>query len=129
MSVSSVPACGSALPTARRTLVKFAQEQGVPDEIVSDMSLASYEAMANIVEHAYPARSDGTFDVQAQFDDSRRELTVVLTDHGRWKNAPASAGSFRGRGLALIRACSHTADIATGPEGTRVSLRWNCNDR
>lgn len=54
--------------------------------MVDDIGLAVYEALANVIEHAYPAgAAHPVFDLHVQCEVDM--LTVVVADHGRWKPA------------------------------------------
>ena len=91
-----------------------------------DVLLASYEALANAVEHAYTAGDgDGTVDLEAKYSPQDRCVEVVVTDHGHWRgSATPAADSSRGHGLALIRNLASDTDLAVNPDGTQVAMRW-----
>lgn len=103
----------------RRELVQWANSLRVPMETVQDVELASYEAVANAVVHAYPAGTTGVVEVDARLAPD--SLTVTVTDHGQWRtdDHPSS-----GHGLPLIRRLSGQTNIAPGEHGTTVSMRW-----
>ncbi|MGB3771381.1 MAG: ATP-binding protein [Rhodococcus sp. (in: high G+C Gram-positive bacteria)] len=94
-----------------------------------DIILAVYEAMANVVEHAY--RSQGAtatpnvFDLNATLEDSRLEVAVV--DHGTWSDAVP--GPLRGRGLPLIETLSDDVTVASAESGTTVTMAWDIDSR
>jgi len=125
LSLSAIPALPAALAPARSALGDFLRAHAVPEELAADAVLATYEAIANIVEHAYPA-GDGTFDLHATYTRDVT-LTVTITDHGTWKTSGPDPASRRGRGLQLMRSCSDDADIATTDDGTQVHLQWSCS--
>lgn len=85
-----------------------------------DVMLASYEAMANAVEHAYRG-GPGDMDLRGSLGAGR--LTVTVTDWGRWKpfdeHDPA-----RGRGLILVRGLSHRSELLHRDDGTTVEMVW-----
>lgn len=89
----------------------------------ADIVLAVYEAVANVIQHAYhglPQR--GVVIVHAAYRPSTRSLRVTVADRGTWQQSqPSSAG---GRGLPLINALCETPTISTGPAGTTVTLQW-----
>ena len=93
----------------------------------NDLVLALYEALANVVEFAYPStRQPGTMDVRASYDRSGSTLTVTVSDRGMWRTAPSTpADRTRGRGIALMKALSDRASIQTSTRGTLVSLTWS----
>jgi hypothetical protein len=49
-------------------------------------------------------------------------VTIVVCDHGQWRDA--TAGTYRGRGLAMMRMLVDTT-VEARPEGTTVTLRSN----
>ncbi|WP_241384082.1 ATP-binding protein [Rhodococcus sp. CH91] len=91
-----------------------------------DILLASYEALANAVEHAYaPGDLHGTLDFEAMFLPSEGEVIVRVTDHGTWHDAVDSdARRSRGHGLTLIRNLASDVQVSTGPTGTIIEMRW-----
>jgi anti-sigma regulatory factor (Ser/Thr protein kinase) len=82
-----------------------------------DLLLAASEAANNAVEHAQQP-TEPFFEVSSDVDDE--EVTVVVQDHGGWQQ-PTSA-SYRGRGLAMMRALVNTT-VTTRPHGTTVTMR------
>ena len=72
---------------------------------------------ANAIEHAYGS-DDGVLELTAELRGS--EIVITVSDTGRW-HGPRSDG--RGRGLAIMRALTAGADIATAADGTVVTLR------
>lgn len=103
----------------RHELVQWANDLRVPLHTVQDVGLASYEAMANAVVHAYPPGTAGVVELDASLDPDA--LTVTVTDHGRWRTGEHSSG---GNGLPLIRGLPEQTSIAPGEHGTTVSMRW-----
>jgi anti-sigma regulatory factor (Ser/Thr protein kinase) len=82
-----------------------------------DLLLAASEAANNAVEHAQQP-TEPFFEVSGEVDDE--QVTVVVQDHGGWQQ-PTSA-SYRGRGLAMMRALVKTT-VTTRPNGTTVTMR------
>jgi hypothetical protein len=58
------------------------------------------------------------FEVQAEIGDPR--VTIVVCDHGQWRDAPA--GTHRGRGLRMMWVLADTT-ISAGRHGTTVTIR------
>lgn len=123
-SLDAIPATITALTGVRAALADFARTTGLAEDRVHDVALAAYEAMANIVEHAYPPGTAETFAARAVHDVGGGSLTITLADHGSWKNDGPVPARRRGRGITLMRACSDHADIVSGTDGTTVNLRW-----
>ncbi|MBY6538529.1 ATP-binding protein [Rhodococcus sp. BP-349] len=87
-----------------------------------DIVLAVYEAMANVVEHAYAATTGRrVFDLQATYDSAR--LEVAVRDHGTWSDS--SPGPLRGRGLPLIETLSDDVTLSSADSGTTVTMAWD----
>lgn len=95
------------------------------DETADDLSLAVYEALANVVDHAYHGR-DAPGDmllggVASCPLGSGRDLVVTVADEGLWR--PSSEPGWRGRGLALMRRLTESTTVITDRRGTIVQLR------
>jgi serine/threonine-protein kinase RsbW len=109
------------LVEVRHHLQHWAAGTGLPALAVADVVLASYEALVNAVEHAYPSEQDTVDLVAARTTDGR--VLVTVRDHGRWRPPPLDPGP-RGRGLMMIRALTHRVEIAPGQDGTTVHMEW-----
>lgn len=119
-----IPADVHRLTRTRRLLVDWATATGLSRDHVNDLVLAAYEAMSNVVDHAYPD-SSGAFDLRGEHDDHRVIVTIV--DHGRWKPAavtPTSVPALRGRGMALMKGLSDEFELVHDDTGTRVRMTW-----
>jgi anti-sigma regulatory factor (Ser/Thr protein kinase) len=88
------------LHSARQLRVRFqqwAQTLHTPSAVVDDLVLAVYEALANVVEHAYHFdHPDPVMHLQARLD--HEHLLITVTDHGRWrapKNPVTAAAVWR----------------------------------
>jgi anti-sigma regulatory factor (Ser/Thr protein kinase) len=105
----------------RRRLANWARSTGLSSAAAGDLVLASYEALANSAEHAYPGRL-GYIQLTAQRTDDH--VIITVTDHGRWLS-PAAPGN-RGRGLFLIHQLADEVHLAVDEDhsGTTISLRW-----
>lgn len=104
----------------RRELNDWVRAVGVSTDIAGDLVLSCYEAMANVVVHAYPTGTTGFLDLYAQLGTN--DITVTVSDRGRWK--PETDRAVGGRGLALIRCLSDGMDLLCGEDGTRIEMRW-----
>ncbi|RSM79716.1 ATP-binding protein [Amycolatopsis sp. WAC 01375] len=119
LEVAAVPAQAAAL---RDLLAKWALERGLPRELAEDLKLTSYEAMTNVVRHAYPDGTDANvMTITAAHEDGRLKITVA--DEGRWRDGRRPDG---GRGLPIIRAFAPEASVTSTPTGTIVRLAWPC---
>lgn len=118
-----VPAAADHLPTLRRELSRWAARTGLGDDEVEALALATYEAMANVVEHAY-SEGVGGLDLEAVCLPEENRVQVTVSDQGEWL-APSEPSPYRGRGLELIRRLAQETDVTTGDEGTAVRMSWS----
>jgi serine/threonine-protein kinase RsbW len=110
---------GDELTGLRHALTSWAHRQGLPSDIVRSIELASYEAMANVVEHAY-GDSAGELRLTATAHPNR--LDVAVSDHGQWRGPRADPDG--GMGITLIQRLADYARIEAGERGTVVSMTW-----
>jgi serine/threonine-protein kinase RsbW len=118
-----VPAVAERLTQLRLAVADWATRLGLAADLIEDLVLATYEAIANVVEHAYRDCLGGLFDLCARADRTLGTVTVTVTDYGRWRPPPADPGS-RGRGLPLIHHLAEHADIVPSPHGTTVTMTY-----
>lgn len=123
-SRAGIPARVEELAPLRRQVQAWANSTHLSTAQVGALILATYEAMANVVAHAY-AHGAGVFDVRAAATQDQRTVTVTVTDAGRWKT-PSAQGIAGGRGLPLMRGLADYQEVHSTADGTRVTLRWNC---
>jgi serine/threonine-protein kinase RsbW len=117
------PATAERLAPLRRALADWATRIGVARHVIEDLVLATYEAMANVVEHAYRNCAGGLLDLRARADRAHDTLTVTVTDHGQWRPPPLDRGR-RGRGLSLIRNLAERAEVRSTCRGTTVTMTY-----
>ena len=95
------------------------------EDTADDLALAVYEALANVVDHAYVERgTPGLMTLWAAVSCpllTGRDLVVTVVDEGAWR--PSSGPGWRGRGLPLMRELMHATAVLPGPMGTTVQLR------
>ncbi|MBB5857808.1 ATP-binding protein [Amycolatopsis umgeniensis] len=119
LQVAAVPAQAAAL---RDVLANWALARGLPRELAEDLKLTAYEAMTNVVKHAYPDGTDDNFmTITAARADGHIKITVA--DEGRWRDGRRPDG---GRGLPIIRAFAPEVSVTSTPTGTIVRLAWPC---
>jgi anti-sigma regulatory factor (Ser/Thr protein kinase) len=107
----------SAVPWIRRGLRAFLGDTGLSYEEREDLVLAACEAATNAVEHAqWP--TEPFFDAFIEVADG--VVTIVVRDHGQWREPTASGD--RGRGLAMMRVLADTT-VTISPQGTTVTIR------
>jgi anti-sigma regulatory factor (Ser/Thr protein kinase) len=107
----------SAIPRIRRGLRAFLDTAGLSEEETQDLIMAVCEAATNAVEHAQHPDVP-FFDLSAEI--GCEVVTVVVRDHGAWREPAASP--YRGRGLAMMRILADTT-VTAGVHGTTVTLR------
>jgi anti-sigma regulatory factor (Ser/Thr protein kinase) len=110
------PAQKESLANVRQLLRRWLYARGASEDDAFDITVASQEACANAVEHAYgPGRR--SFEIEATFDAGTVRVTV--RDEGRWR---PPRGTHRGRGVALMRSLMDRVDIQHDEGGTVVVL-------
>jgi serine/threonine-protein kinase RsbW len=119
---TDMPTTATALAEARAQLAAWAGTAGLDAEQIEDVALAAYEAMANVVDHAYD-QPGGVFDLHACRHDD--QVTVTVTDHGRWKSPAPGQHPWRGRGLLIIDRISREFELTRHAGGTVVSMNWS----
>ena len=112
-----VPADPHVLAHLRQTLRRWLREVGAGSSVVDDLLIATGEAWANAIQHAYGA-GQGTIEVQFRPVDDAVE--IVTRDRGTWR--PESVGEG-GHGIGLMRGFADSVDIDSGPDGTVITLR------
>ncbi|WP_081789459.1 ATP-binding protein [Kutzneria albida] len=125
LRVHAVPAAPEWLAAVRHALGEWAVRAGLAADQVADLVQASYEAVANVIDHAYPDTA-GRFDVDAVYEREEQRVTVTVTDYGRWRAPRPDARSVRGRGLLLIERLAPEFELIPEPGGTQVYLGWPC---
>jgi len=111
----NLPAEASSLARVRPALRRVARHAGLDAERTMALLVASGEALANAVLHAYPA-GRGVIGVRARHVSGG--VAVEVEDHGRWRESRRD----RGHGLAVMRALTDECEIQAGPGGTIVRL-------
>jgi GAF domain-containing protein/anti-sigma regulatory factor (Ser/Thr protein kinase) len=112
----TVPARPAELAGFRRLLRRWLAEMGATQREVDALTLASNEACANAVEHAY-GPEDAHVEATAELDDGT--VTITIRDHGLWRSP---RGDNRGRGIVLMKAFVDNVEISRLADGTVVRL-------
>jgi anti-sigma regulatory factor (Ser/Thr protein kinase)/putative methionine-R-sulfoxide reductase with GAF domain len=112
-----VPADPQVLAPIRQALRRWLRAHGADPQDIAALTLASGEACANAIEHAYsPGRA--VFEFEALH--SSGTVTLTVRDNGRWRRP---RGVHRGRGLKMIEASVDDVDVRATTAGTEVMLR------
>jgi anti-sigma regulatory factor (Ser/Thr protein kinase) len=111
----------ATLVELRRDLRAWAEEVGLDRVTTADLVLATGEACANAIEHAYQGERPGEVELRAWLEPGEGRLAARVTDTGRWQER-VHERTGRGRGLGLIRATMTEVEIRGGPTGTTVTI-------
>ncbi len=111
------PAEVESIPVMRRLLSRWLDEAGATRADIDDLALASAEAAANAIEHAY-GLAPGVVELRACHAGGA-VVTVSVTDFGKWR---APRGTNRGRGLMLMEGLTDGVEVLRRDEGTTVEL-------
>jgi anti-sigma regulatory factor (Ser/Thr protein kinase) len=106
-----------SLAPVRRALARWLRAAGADDSEIYETLVATGEACANAIAHAYPA-GEASFEVLAR--RAERQVQVQVRDHGRWR---PPRGEMRRRGLTLMEELTEELDIERAETGTTVTLR------
>lgn len=119
------PALPNEMADLRRKLTRWLGELPLDPASTHDITLATYEALANVAAHAYP---DGHGWARLQAARTGDAVTITVTDTGCGISAtrPRQAGlrTSGGRGLVLIDKVTDQSDIDTSADGTTVRMTW-----
>jgi serine/threonine-protein kinase RsbW len=114
--VHELRAATAELAGLRRELRSWLTSVGVGEEASRAVVLATSEAAANAVEHAYGMDGRGITAIRATLEAD--EVHIVVRDHGRWSE-PGLPGD-RGRGRFLMRTVMDHVNIEHDDTGTVV---------
>jgi anti-sigma regulatory factor (Ser/Thr protein kinase) len=113
-----LPADPSILASMRQSLRHWLADLGADGDETYDVLVATTEAAANAVEHAY-GPVDATFEIEVQVAPGS-EVAVLVRDHGSWR---PPRGHNRGRGTLLMQELMDHFEVATDDGGTEVRMR------
>jgi serine/threonine-protein kinase RsbW len=123
----SLPADDRLLRATRRAVAAYLEEFVASADIIDDVVLALNEACTNVLKHAFPKVSSGTFRLRA--DLSADEVVVEVVDDGIGFDAMRyQAGDLLavfGRGLEMVRRLMTTVEVESPrPDGgTRLLMK------
>jgi serine/threonine-protein kinase RsbW len=121
LRLRGLPATAAAISRIRERLLAWVRRTGLDEDQVADIGLAVYEAMANVVDHAYQ-RPGGVFDLYAFRHEG--QVTVTVTDSGQWKPPVHQERPLRGRGLLIMRQVAREFELTVHSRGTIVRMSW-----
>lgn len=105
----------------RRSFASWLDTDVAAGELAEDLALGVYEALANVVDHAYAATPDHLGAVRLTAHRAHMILRITVSDDGRWRDGHEAP--FRNRGLEMIRVLIAQVHIDTSDSGTTVHLR------
>jgi anti-sigma regulatory factor (Ser/Thr protein kinase) len=119
------PALPNEVAGLRRKLIQWLSEFPLDPDSQHDITLATYEALANVAAHAYPD-GHGWARLQARREGDAITVTVTDTGCGIPATRPREAGlrTSGGRGLLLIDQVTDQSDVDTSTTGTTVRMTW-----
>ncbi|MFN2617424.1 MAG: SpoIIE family protein phosphatase [Thermoleophilaceae bacterium] len=112
-----LPAEPELMPMVRHVLGHWLRARGASEVEVDEISLASAEACANAIEHAYSPEAEA-FEVHAARVHPE-QVAVTIRDFGQWR---APRGTNRGRGLVLMEGLMDSVDVERDDAGSSVRL-------
>lgn len=115
------PASAQNIAGMRRALAGWLALDVAAGELLDDVVLVVYEALANVADHAYASAPDGVGAVRLTAHRAHGSLRITVADDGQWRVGTDSP--FRSRGLLLIRMLIEQVYIETTGSGTSVHLR------
>src|SRR6185436_9098518 len=115
--VARFPAEVESIPVMRRLLARWLDDAGATRADVDDLTLASAEAAANAIEHAY-GLEPGVVELRARTERGD-SVTLSIRDFGNWR---APRGVHRGRGLLLMEGLADVVEVVRSDEGTTIEL-------
>ena len=119
-----LPAHAGVASLARQLVATFAATHGASSEVVAAATLATSEAVANVVLHAYPDQEPpGRLMVEADLEDG--ELEIVIADDGPGLQ-PGVYSEGLGLGLSVIAQLADTLEVRERqPHGLEVWMRFH----
>jgi anti-sigma regulatory factor (Ser/Thr protein kinase) len=110
------PAEPHALASVRESLRQWLDDLGLRKQEAYDVLVASGEACANAIEHAY-GPGEASFEIDAWVENG--EVAISVRDFGSWREP---RGHERGRGIDLMKQLMDHAEVRRDAEGTTVRL-------
>jgi anti-sigma regulatory factor (Ser/Thr protein kinase) len=114
------PARPEELRKLRASLQSWLDERGFPASTGGTVILATNEACANAIEHAYRDRPAG--EVAVLVEEAEDRLTITVRDYGRFIAAPGPPTS-RGRGTAIMEGVTVGFNRDSNADGTTVCFQ------
>ena len=126
--VLALPAVPASARAARNAVRGWLRGHRWPEEDADDVVLAVNEAVANVIDHAYPPGRPGRVHLAGRVvraaDRRSRTAQISVTDRGSWNRAhrTTTGAEHRGHGLAVMGGCVAEVHLQRSPAGTSVLL-------
>jgi anti-sigma regulatory factor (Ser/Thr protein kinase) len=114
------PARPEELGKLRASLRAWLDERGFPASTREAAILATNEACANAIEHAYRDQLAGT--VTVLVEEAERTIMITVRDYGRFIPPPRSPTN-RGRGTTIMEGVAVGFNLESNPDGTTVCFQ------
>jgi len=109
-------------PVSRAAVQAFLEEGGIGPEWVHEVMVAGGEAIANVVQHAYPPQTPGKMVLSVYCCTTHKVIVVQVRDRGKGNMAEASDPHLRrGFGFLIMRALAEAVSIES-LGGTTVTM-------
>jgi len=118
-----VPATTSSARVIRRSLRRLCMTNGLSEDQMFRVLVATGEAVSNAIEHAY---SSGSGSVRVRGSKIDGSIVIQVSDEGRWRRGTRREG---GRGLDLMRRLMDEVVIDQTEAGTEVRQRLKINEQ
>ncbi|WP_293004391.1 SpoIIE family protein phosphatase [Mycobacterium sp.] len=114
------PADPNLLAGVRGALRDWLRRAALDADQIDAVLVAAGEAVSNAIEHGHRDTPAGSITLRANV--TAAELILTITDTGSWKPPLQATKSYRGRGIALMRALMQDVRIDPEADGTTVHL-------
>lgn len=119
------PAWPEELRNMRSSIRSWVSGRRIPEHMAEDLLIAVGEATSNAVWHAYEQSPDGDVTIRIELVDG--DLSVRVSDHGRWRTSRAETDS-PGLGTIILKRLTDELEIDTASEGTDVTFLIRSRD-
>jgi serine phosphatase RsbU (regulator of sigma subunit)/anti-sigma regulatory factor (Ser/Thr protein kinase) len=119
-----VSADAESLGAIRRAVDELCEALGVPRPVAEDVKLATAEACANVVRHAYgPDDREEQRTIEVRAGRAPGGIRVAVRDHGRGLGVRGDADGA-GLGLVLIGRLSSSFEVRSEPGETQLQMHF-----
>jgi len=105
----------------RAVLRSFLEECAVRPEWIHEVLIAGGEALANVVQHAYPEGTRGKMVLSIYCCTEHKIIALQIRDRGKGKMDESDLPSRSGFGFLIMRALAEAVSLET-VDGTTVTM-------